>query len=255
MNRPISALRRGNMMAENIDVLYIGNDLGFARQILSALASLKAEQPDKEFRVFPGVNPEKITEFLGKYTLHSIIVDELYLTDKTPEHFLKSLQEELGKSVSNKEVPVVFISDRIEPKRIKAVVRSGYVDYIVKPLDQSLFLQKMNMYNPKKPILEEDALFTKDSSHDIDVGFTYKTKSISEFGMKVESTSAPEKGAIVTLYVDFIQANIPAIVSSISKVTDTSFMVDFMFIGITPADTQAIRKFIRQEYAEEKQAG
>jgi response regulator of citrate/malate metabolism len=161
----------------------------------------------------------------------------------------------LKKNPKNEKSPVILVTSKVNNELIKKLVREGWGDVLIKPLDQSLFLQKMNLYHKGRPIMKDATLFSMDSEHEIDIAFMYHTKTISEYGMKIIANQPLAMGVVVTLHADFLGIEILAQVIEVTKVADDSYTVQMMFIGVTAAETQAVRKFIRHEYAEEKQAG
>ncbi|MBX3041923.1 MAG: hypothetical protein KF789_14550 [Bdellovibrionaceae bacterium] len=234
------------------NILIVGTDLGFAKSVQSIVQGLKGS--DVSFRIFPGVDLEKITDCISKHPLHSILVDEDFLTDRTPEQFIATLREICKKSPHNAQTPCVFVTAKTTLETTKKWVRVGWKDVLLKPLDSTLFLQKMNIYNPALSFLKEALLFTMEVGKEIDLAFQFKTKSISEYGLKIESSRDLELGAVVGVSGVFLTEPLSAVVLESKKISDGVFAVQLMFIGITPAETQSIRKLIRQEYAEEKQA-
>ena len=234
------------------NILIVGTDLGFAKSVQGILQGLKGS--DVSFRVFPGVDLEKVADSITKHSFHSILVDEDFLTDRTPEQFLTTLRELCKKSPQNASTPCVFVTAKTTFADTKNQVRSGWKGVLLKPLDSTLFLQKMNLYNPVLSFLKETLLFTMEVEKEVDLAFQFKTKSISEYGLKVESPRELEIGAVVGVSGAFLSEPLSAVVLESKKIADGIHAVHLMFIGITPAETQSIRKLIRQEYAEEKQA-
>lgn len=253
-NTPNIQSKEPHTAGKYINVLAVGTDLTFAKSVQTALNTLQATSKDVTYRIFPGISKEKVKEFTEKYQLHSILVEEEFM-DQPPEPWLKSLKEDLKKTTQNAETPVVLVCSKTDLGKTRNTVRVGFVDLILKPLDQSLFLQKMNMYNKKIPLSDGTLLFSLETSQDLDVGFYFKTKSISEYGVKVSSSKSMEIGSIVTVYAGFMEENIAAIVKEVSKISDDQYTIFIMYIGVTPSQTQAIRRFIRVNYAEGKQAG
>ena len=237
-----------------INVLVVGMDLTFAKSVQSTFNALQATSKDVTYRIFPGTSREKLKEYTEKYQLHSILVEEEFM-DQLAEPWLKDVKEGLKKTNSNADTPVVLISSKTDLAKTKNTVKFGFADLILKPLDHSLFLQKMNLYNPKVPLSDNSLLFSFDTAQDIDVGFYFKTKSVSEYGIKVASNKVLESGTVVTIYANFMQENIAAMVKEVSKIGEGQYSIFMMFIGVTPSQTQIIRKFIRSNYAEGKQAG
>lgn len=240
--------------SEYVNVLVVGADLGFAKQVQLALQSIAAENPEKGYRVFPGVNKEKILESIEKFDLHTVIIEEEILADTTPEKYLIEFQAMLKKNPKNEKVPMLIATLKSDGQRTRALVRGGWSDVLLKPLDRSLFLQKMNIYHKGRPIMKEAALFSMEVDKEVDLSFLFQTKSVSEYGMKVNSNRAVPVGTVLTARAAFIPEGVSAQVIESVKVSEDVHTLQLLFVGVTPAETQAIRKFIRQEYAEEKQA-
>lgn len=237
-----------------VDVLVISADLSLAKAVQSACQTVQAENPDKSYRIFPGINKEKIVESLEKHVFHSILVDREMITDKTPEQYVTELTALVRKRPENADAAIVLISSECDGEQARALVRAGWKDVLIKPLDRALFLQKMSLYNPKTPFLKEALLFNMGLDKNVDVAFSYKASELSEYGMTVSSKREIALGTVVGVSAPFLDAPFSAVVISCSPVGKEDFTVQFMFIGISPAETQAIRKLIKKEYAEEKQA-
>ena len=235
-------------------MLTVGLDLIFAKSVQAALNALQTTNKDTTYRIFPGISKEKVKEYSEKYQLHSILVEEEFM-DQPAEAWLKEFQESLKKTQYNSEVPIVSICSKTDLAKSRNLVRSGFTDVFLKPLDQSLFLQKMNLYNKKIPLSDNSLLFSLETSQNVDVGFFFKTKSISEYGVRVISNKTLAPGSVVTIYSGFMEENVAAVVKDVAKIKEDEYVVFMMYVGVTPSQTQAIRKFIRTNYAEGKQAG
>lgn len=238
----------------HVSVLVISPDLTLAKMIQTACGDLAASNPDKNYRVFPGTTKEKVIEAIEKYAFHSVLVEEEFLTDTTPQKYLEELRNLLKKKPENANLPVVLVTSKTDAQKTKDLVRGGWRDVLLKPLDKTLFLQKMGLYNLSVEFIKEPLLFNMDLKKPVDVAFTLVSGSVSEYGMKVESDREMGPGTVVGLSAVFLDHPVSGVVLECKKVADGVFAVQLMFIGVTPAETQAIRKLIRQEYAEEKQA-
>lgn len=237
---------------KSINILVVSTDLAFARMVQSAYQVVIPPNSENSCRIFPGVSKEKILETLAKHSFHSIIVDEEYLHETTPSKYRSEMREALKGFELNISVPLILAVTKMEPTKIRELVREGWKDIIMKPIDSSLFMQKMNLYDPKAELLKESLLFTMDAEKKVDLMFSYKAKSISEYGLKIESPREMELGTVVGLQALFFGQQLSAVVIESKKSNDGTFQSQLMFIGVTAGETQMIRRFIRQEYAEDK---
>lgn len=251
---PGSTETSGSVSTNYVNILVIGTDLGFAKQVQNALATVAANNPDKTYRVFPGTEEKKTSEFLEKYKMHSILIQEENVGENGVEGWVKKFKDDVKKYPSNVAAPLVFVAPQTTNEKTRKLMRLGFVDVFLKPLDNSLFVQKMNLFNKEIKILAEDILFTNESDHEVDLAFNYKTKSFSEYGLRVDANKPLDPGTLVTVAAPFLEERVVAVVRDSVKVSETSYLIQMMFVGMPPSETQAIRRFIRQEYAEEKQA-
>jgi response regulator of citrate/malate metabolism len=238
----------------HLNVLVIGTDLGVAKMVQAAFQSVAADNSDKNYRVFPGTTKEKAIECVTKYPLHSILVDEDSILDTTPDKYVKDLRDLCKGNPANAAISIVLVCAKTDGPKTRLMVKVGWKDVLLKPFDNSLFLQKMNLYNGAIPVLAEPLLFTMDVAKTVDLSFTFQTKSVSEYGMKVESTLPLDAGLVMGVTAPFLETPLSAVVLESTKIADGQYFINLMFVGINPAETQSIRKMIRQEYAEEKQA-
>lgn len=233
-------------------LLVIGTDLALAKQIQGLFQGQQGiEDPP---RIFPGINFEKITECLKNDKVHSVLVDEDFLTEDTPATFLKKITDILTEAKVSLDVPLILLRTTSSLEETQDLVRSGWMDVFMKPLDRALTLQKLNLMNPKLPLFDEEILFTMGFGKNVNLAFVYSAKSLSEFGMKIESTSSIENRKVLQVLIPGVEEALAAVTLACKKLGDDKFEIELMFVGITPGQTQNIRKLIRQEYADGKAA-
>lgn len=235
-----------------LNYIVLGTDLSFAKTAQQILSGLQAENPQLSYRVFPGTNKEKLLETLDKYDVHSILVEEEYL-DSGPDRWLKDFRESI-KGTKNKDSPILFVTVKTSPENTKNLVRSGFADVIIKPVDPTLFIQKLALANAQIKMTGERPLFIMEAKQDVDLGFSYKTLSISEFGMTVQAEKPLEVGAVLSIYAGFLENQIAAQIRDVKKISDNNYQIFVLFLGVTPAESQYLRKWMKQEYAHIKAA-
>jgi response regulator of citrate/malate metabolism len=234
------------------NLLVISSDLGLAKLIQSQLNHLQKDSDKIEFRIFPGVDKDKAAEYLAKYEIHMIVVEEETLTEPA-EKYVQTLRDHLKKTSNNQASPVVLVTTKLDFSKTKNLALAGYVDVFIKPIDQSLFAQKLHIYAPKIHLLGENLLFNMETKQPVDLGFHFDMLSISEYGMKVQSDRSLKTGLVLSVYATFLDEIVVATVQDSQKVGEDNFRSNLLFIGLTPSQTQSIRRFVRREYIEEKQ--
>ncbi len=237
-----------------VTYIVLGLDLTFAKSAQQILTGLQAENPSLSYRIFPGGggNKDKLLEFLDKNVIHSIMVEEEFI-DSSPAQWVKTFRETI-KGTKSKDCPLLFIANKSTPEKSKELVRAGFSDVIIKPVDTSLFIQKLALANPAVKMTADKQLFTMDSKKEINLGFTFNTTSISEFGMTIQTDKVIEVGTVLSIYTSFMETPLAAQVRDVKKISEGNYQTFLLFIGVTPAESQFLRKWMKLEYAHAKAA-
>ncbi len=262
MTDPKVASQNEKPVSSNIshNFLTIGPDMVFAKQIQTCLNTLKTAGSTVDYKIFPAVDLPKAIEFLAKHPMHSILVQEEACSSEGPSAFYKKLKDILAKIPDNVAAPIVMVAGTCDLEKTKYFVESGFVDVLLKPLDNNLFLQKMHSYNPKIKILSESTLFTMAVNHEIEVALTLKSRTMSEYEIVISSDRSFALGEILTLRGKYFPHGQIAIVKEVKPgVKDAAgksgpSAVRLLFVGIHPDQTQFIRKLIREDYIAAKGA-
>jgi DNA-binding response OmpR family regulator len=203
-------------MAENL-ILTIDDDEDFNRLISHILKK----------HGFEVITTTSAKDFLRK--LHhrnpSLCLIDLNLAEAYGAGF--QLIEAIRKAKGNK-TPLFVLSFRSDKKDIARAIQLGANDYIHKPLDDLVLLDKINQYlNVKDPFQPLPYFEITESKRNSTVGFSHKIVSINEFGLTIEGPLLVARGTRLK-----IKSNV------ISKILKSPDQVLNLFVTETWMETE-----------------
>lgn len=237
------------MSQTTINLIVLSPSLDLAKRVQIMTNRIQENMPNLAFKIYPASDSTKASEYIDVHKMHSILVDETYL-DTGPE---KWIQDFLAKTETtlNKGSPIYLVTGKPDVEKTKNLVKIGFTDVLISPLDYSLTVQKLAIHNTETKILAESQLFTLEVNNPVDLGFRYEMKSISEFGMTIKTDQELDKGMVLTIYTQFLEKDLAAQVKEIKKIEGSSgeFEVFLLFLGVDPAESQGLRKWMKAAYA------
>lgn len=153
------------------------------------------------------------------------------------------------------ETPIIIISGKNQSEDVVRAIQLGAVDYIVKPIDPMVLLEKVQKTDSK----EKSEYFQVDIADSAGlaahVRYPLEIRSVSEFGLRLKSTKAITPGTTFELY-GISKENFAAehlLLRSLScEEFEGVYRIQATFIGLTEAQRQTIRKFCKQCWLESK---
>jgi DNA-binding response OmpR family regulator len=195
--------------------------------------------------VFTAADAEQALDHLNAKKIDLIISDA-----NMPRHSGFELLQTIKKSNEFKAIPVAFLTGRKEKKDIELAVKLGVVDYIVKPLDPFLLIQKVNQILASQDFESVNVEFAKAKiSAAAKLTFEIELLNISEVGLEFKSTEKMSVGLKVSLDTSiFIEIGINKpmmkVLSCIESRKDHQYHVKVQFIGVAEGELSKIRAWI-----------
>lgn len=159
-----------------------------------------------------------------------------------------------------KDLSIAMLTGLRERKDVERAVNAGVDDYIVKPLDPLILIQKVNALFDKKPPLhypEINLSGTSWSQASIRRGLT--VEAVSELGVRVSTDIALKPGQSVDLNADFfneLETKCPPLkVLSAELNSETGVTTaQLIFLGADEVLLQKIRRWLYQHGSAQKSA-
>ncbi|MBX7232153.1 MAG: response regulator [Bdellovibrionales bacterium] len=147
---------------------------------------------------------------------------------------------------------VAMLTSLRERKDVEKAVKLGVNDYIVKPIDPLLLIQKINtILQKKQPEQKPEILFnTNEPESQATLQFHTQLTSISELGIEIKSTLPLKVGQSINVTAPFFQYlgnQIPPLkIISVEKslVDEECWKVQLIFLGANESLLKNIRRWI-----------
>jgi hypothetical protein len=208
----------------------------------------------------PGGVPSKDP---SSFRFEAILLDGAFLKPdplKWYENFVELLRATKVLGPEDQPPKIIVMSDpktrvRAEDFRIK-----GLHDFIMKPLDRRFLMQKYGMFFPSLvPSREPEQPPFLPCEQPAKLGKEVIMDEISEFGLNVVHPSVFREKSFMRFYSRLFGEDgewVSGKYHSAEKLSDSeSFRCQFMFFGPSEDLTQRIRRWIREDYVDKKQAG
>ncbi len=150
-----------------------------------------------------------------------------------------------------KHVAIVMLTGLRERKDVQKAVDCGADDYIVKPIDPILFMQKVDALFEKRPPSQHPEIEFQELSSQTAAVMTMSifVRSISELGVTVQSNQALQEGTTVDLSGYFFEQQLgidppTCRVLNSTKVNTGKHEVQMVFLGASEYQLRKIREWI-----------
>jgi hypothetical protein len=233
-------------MNEKLTVLCLTNDTVLVRSLQDRTKSFAVE-----IQFVPCSSGEKLDEISKKYPLDAVLIDDAFIDPLKPALITKvanSLTSSAGKA------PILFlISFDRDVASIRKILSFGFKDVFTKPVDPSLFFQKLQIYLPQVQFLRDNLLFNMDVNSTLDLALDCKLISASEYGATVVTNLALLPGDFFTIYGEMVGGHngecLGRILTCIPKAGEKGrFEIKLIFIAPKKDLLSGIRLWIKHEY-------
>ncbi len=184
---------------------------------------------------------------------------KLFVVDiQMPEVSGLELLKKLKQMDSVKNIPVLIMSGRNTADDVKKAIALGAIDYIIKPIDRSIFSEKLAIHlkNRKSDWYEYPVIDPYKSAF---IHESCEVLTINEIGttLKYHSPMKPGEGRSVGGKI-FDEIGIGTSLGRCHEchmLEDGTYLVKISFIGLKEEERTKLRKYCRQVYAKAKNNG
>lgn len=185
---------------------------------------------------------------------------DMVLSDANmPMHSGFDLVTTLRKEPQWQNMTIAMLTSRREKKDIEKAVTAGVDDYIVKPIDPLLLIQKVETLFTKRPPEQHPEWFV--NTYDQAVGkviFPMTLQKISELGLTATSQVPFQYGQSIEVRFQFfeeLQADPPPLkVLRCHEILPGQYEVELVFLGAREAFLQKVRRWIYSHAGSSKAA-
>ena len=245
------------MLPENgLKIGYLTSMIQSARDLLLSIQKLK-KAGDPAIQVFPATDTLRLLELIGRHQFDLIILEE-ELIEGPQSEWVKKIESAIKFKDVNLSLPpmILLLGAERKPEDLKTLLGRGFNDVITRPVDQPIFIQKIDRLIPKAAILSESQFFRMETTGEVRVAISQAFESVSETDAVILSNSQTKVGDVVSLFGEPFNDGMPnreVVAVCLSCVASNNpvhpFRILFSLQGITPQLSQSIRKWIKSESA------
>ncbi len=203
---------------------------------------------------------QKIDEALTAVRFDMVIVDQNVM-DEMPGKWREGF---LRKNARAKDLPFIGIGHDSEPQKIHIWLEGGFLDYMIKPVDKALLIEKVILYTTGKRDRDGRQVYSLEMQNQTDVAKRAIIEELSEFDCRIKSQSPYHIGEIVTLYSKVFAEDFGIKGGEIGNVmgrcyhsaphrTEKGWFESLItFVGIQAITLKNIRTSLRKEYIAKK---
>ncbi|MCB0407300.1 MAG: response regulator [Bdellovibrionales bacterium] len=162
---------------------------------------------------------------------------------------------DLIKTIRNQEhlknISIVMLTGLRERKDVEKAIHAGADDYIVKPIDPLLLMQKVNsLFEKRPPTHHPGIVFAENGPMNSGlIQATISVLAISELGVKIKTDLPLPEGATVDLRGYFFEHHLdieppPCRVLSQRELRPNSYELQLIFVGANEYQLRKIRQWV-----------
>jgi len=155
---------------------------------------------------------------------------------------------------------IAMLTGLREKKDIDKAIRAGVDDYIIKPIDPALLVQKVeSLFIKKPPTVQVEYEFPETANYTkAQIGLPCRLTKVTESEMTVRLHTEVPEGLTVELDTDFfkkLEAKAPSLkILSCRKILEFDYEVKIAFVGIGDTFQQKIRNWILSQAPTKKKS-
>lgn len=234
----------------------IESDYKIVKQIKEALERMSSPP---EFISFVNVEDALIKINAEKFDM--LLVAATAIGKSNPIDWLKDMREVKISHPENKNMHFLLMEFDTPIDNIKRLLRSGWSDFIVKPVDNPLLVQKIELHFSSSGAVEKQ-VYSLQVSQPVGIAIEALFEEISEFGGTIRTTRRLTKGELISLYSAIFseKGEKGEVLGKIYKENEHpnikgEYQAKVEFIGVHTLILKLIRSWLRKEYVNKKQNG
>ncbi len=239
-------------MNEKLAILVLTNDIVLVKNLQERTKSFVAE-----VMFVPLSNGEKLAEYATKFSPDAVLCDDAFIDPMSAQLTAKIKQTLAVASKPNQ--PFFLLSCERNTADLKKIMSHGFNDVFTKPVDPSLFFQKLQLHLPTTKFLKDKLLFSMNVNSSLDLAMESKLVSASEYGVTIHLNREVGIGDLFTLhggmFGDLSGQCLGRVMSCARNPNATGgFEASLVFVAPKKEILSTIRLWIKQQYVHAREA-
>lgn len=191
--------------------------------------------------------------------LNNVSFDLLLSDANMPQYSGFDLINTIRNNSRYKDLAIAMLTGLRERKDVERALKMGVDDYIVKPLDPMLFIQKINSLFEKRPAAKYAEVHLSPTQGKASLKQNVHVESISELGLTVSTEHPVRVGQILELQAEIFKTlDIQAPPLKVQRTELDSktgqYRSQLIFVGAREAMLQKIRRWLYSHGVQQKSA-
>jgi DNA-binding response OmpR family regulator len=243
INYPVN--RAGSRVSDNLAILFLTTDIKLTRDLQDRTKSFMAQV------VFLACsNSAKIAELQKKQAIDAVLVDDAII-DPLNATLVSNLRGLTAGSGVNR--PVFLLSSERDTRSLKKIIANGFTDIFTKPIDPSLFFQKLQIHLSRVRFLRDNLLFTMKVNSNLDLGLSCKLVAASEYGVTLHLNYELHPGEVYSLHCKMFGEQSGECLGLVTNCAPQQseggkYEAALIFVAPTRETMSVVRLWIKQEY-------
>lgn len=198
---------------------------------------------------------DKLAEMLNGVKYDMFFVEESILQGRPAKDWLPSFQKKFPQATG----PIILVGAETSALKIYSMLEAGWTDYIVKPPDKPLLIEKFGLYASGKRSADIRQVYTMEVHQHTDIAKPGVINHLSEFDCKIKSKQPALVNDLVTLYSGVFSdtgAKVPVLGRCYASNEDpnnkSEYTNCYYFVGVTTDVLAHIRNNLRKAYVSKK---
>lgn len=235
-----------------ISVLVLTNDVTMVKNLQERTKSFLAE-----FSFVPLSNGEKLAEYAVRYVPDILLIDDAFV-DPLNTALVEKIYSTLSSGAASKR-PLFLLSAERKAGELRKILKNGFLDVFTKPVDPSMFFQKLQVYLPQNQFLKDRLLFSMNVDSRLELASECKLVGASEYGVTIRLNRELQVGETYTIHAEMFGetegeclARVVACIAALGAVE--KFEASLLFIAPRKEALSAIRLWMKHEYIRIREA-
>lgn len=201
-----------------------------------------------------------VEDVLRALDLMNYVEFDMVISDANMPHYSGfDLVQTLRKNPKFKDLSIAMLTGLRERKHIDRAVQAGVDDYIVKPIDPMILIEKVTALFNKKPPIDYPEILVSPEMGKVAMKITLTLESVSELGCKMVSDVPIRPGQVLDVEADFFKVLDAApppmkVLSADLNKSTGQWHLNLIFLGAREAFLQKVRRWMHTHGGSNKSA-
>lgn len=213
---------------------------------------------ETDHEILVELDEKKVEEALNTRAFDVLLIDHHFIKGNPPVWAQLFRKKITFPANQNTKFVVLSYDESVETIR-RFMLKGGFDDYIVLPVDAPIFREKISLLVSKKGGYKKE-IYSMPVTEPVRVAYNFEIEDIGEFGLTLKSNKKYEIGEFISFFsAAFAREGGQEVIGKCYQCdkhpsSPDLFQSKFVFLGNGPAFKKQVRTWMKTEYIRKKQA-